>query len=173
MRVNFTVKTSTGRRGRGVDRRLSIDWTADEREAVIERLAVGMAVGLGAAWAFLAVAVLWAGRRAGPESPSALRLMGDTLRLLKDLVADRSLPSGVRWRLGVAIAYAGQPFNLIPDWIPVIGYADNIVVVCWALRSVIRVAGTTAVEQHWRGTPASLAQLYRLLRVNPQPRPVV
>ena len=138
---------------------------------MIRHLAVGMAVGLGAAWVFLAAALLWAGRRAGPESASALRLMGDTLRLLKDLVADRSLPRGVRGRLGVAIAYAGQPFNLIPDWIPVIGYADNIVVVCWALRSVIRVAGATAVEQHWRGTPASLAQLYRLVRVNPQPRP--
>ena len=140
---------------------------------MIAHLAVGIAVGLGAAWAVLAIALLWAGRRGGPDSASALRLMGDTLRLLRDLVADRSLPRGVRWRIGAAIAYAGQPFNLIPDWIPVIGYADNIAVVCWALRSVIRVAGTTAVEQHWRGTPGSLAQLYRLLRVNPQPRPVV
>lgn len=95
---------------------------------------------------------------------------GRHFRLLKDLAADRTLPRGVRWRLGVAIAYAGQPFNLIPDWIPVIGYADNIAVVCWALRSVIRVAGTAAVEHHWRGTSAALAQLYRMLRVNPQPR---
>ena len=139
---------------------------------MIGRLAVGLAIGLGATWVVLTVALLWAGRRARPDSTGTPRLLADTVRLLKDLVADRSLPRGVRWRLGVAIAYAGQPFNLIPDWIPVIGYADNVVVICWALRSVIRLAGPTAVEGHWRGTPASLTQLYRLLKVNPQPRPV-
>jgi hypothetical protein len=55
------------------------------------------------------------------------------------------------------------------DCIPVIGFADNAVVLVWALRSTIRVAGTDAVEQHWTGTPEALNLIYRAARLQPSP----
>jgi uncharacterized membrane protein YkvA (DUF1232 family) len=47
----------------------------------------------------------------------------------------------------------------------VVGYADDAIVVALALRSVIRVAGPEAIDQHWPGTPEGLAALKRLLAV--------
>jgi uncharacterized membrane protein YkvA (DUF1232 family) len=87
---------------------------------------------------------------------------------LGSLACDRTLPRGLRLRIAAAILYAGQPFNLIPDWIPVIGYADNVAVIGWTVRSVIRKAGSEAVAEHWRGTPESLSVLYKALRIKPE-----
>ena len=42
-----------------------------------------------------------------------------------------------------------------------IGFADNVVVLAWALHSTVRIAGPDTVGRHWKGSPASLAALYR------------
>jgi uncharacterized membrane protein YkvA (DUF1232 family) len=137
---------------------------------VLIDVVVGLAVCLVVSWALIAVAVLVANRRLTVSLDMAA-LMPRTFGLLVSLARDRTLPPGLRWRLAAAIVYAGQPFNLIPDWIPVIGYADNVAVICWALRSVIRVAGPEAVAAHWKGSEESLLQLYKALRLAPPQRP--
>ena len=63
------------------------------------------------------------------------------LRLLPRLAADRSLPRGVRVRLALLLAYLASPIDLVPDFIPVIGYADDAIIVAAVLRSVARQAG--------------------------------
>ena len=65
------------------------------------------------------------------------------------------------------MAYNAQPINLIPDFIPVIGFADNIAVMAWALRAAVRASGTAAVAQHWQGSDETLALLHRVLRTTP------
>lgn len=134
---------------------------------MVETLLIGLGIGLAVTWLLVLVAVLVSNRRSSDVSDLP-RLLTQTVRLLVALVRDRTLPRGLRLRVGAAIIYAGQPFNLIPDWIPVIGYADNVAVIGWTLRSVIRKAGPEAVAEHWRGTPESLTQLYKALRINPQ-----
>jgi uncharacterized membrane protein YkvA (DUF1232 family) len=92
----------------------------------------------------------------------AVRLLPDVVRLLRGLAADRTLPRGVRVRLGLLVGYLLLPVDLVPDVLPVIGYADDAVVVALALRSVVRVAGAGAIAAHWPGTPAGLAVVHRL-----------
>lgn len=121
----------------------------------------GVLAGVVLAWLVLLLA-LW---RARPDEVSArelLRLLPDVLRLLRRLAADGSLPRGVRWRLWGLLGYLLLPIDLVPDFIPVIGYADDAVVVVLALRSVIRRAGVEAIERHWPGSPAGLAVVLRL-----------
>jgi uncharacterized membrane protein YkvA (DUF1232 family) len=113
-------------------------------------------------WLMLLI-LLW---RATPNQTSlreALRLLPDVLRLIKRLAGDRSLPRGVRLRLLLLLAYLALPFDLVPDFIPVLGYADDAVVVLLVLRAVARAAGPQALQRHWPGTPDGLAALRRLI----------
>jgi uncharacterized membrane protein YkvA (DUF1232 family) len=67
----------------------------------------------------------------------------------------------VRVRLWLLFGYLAMPFDLIPDFIPVIGYADDAIIVAAVLRSVVRRAGADAVRRHWPGTQDGLAALWR------------
>src|SRR5689334_14416107 len=99
----------------------------------------------------------------------ALRLLPDLLRLIKRLAADPELPRGVRIRLWLLLAYLLTPIDLVPDFIPVIGYADDAIVVAVALRSVVRRAGMGALERHWPGTPDGLRAVCRLAGLTESP----
>ncbi len=68
----------------------------------------------------------------------------------------------VRWALRFLAGYLALPFDLVPDFIPVLGYADDAIVVSTALRRVVRVARAGALERHWTGTPAGLAAVRRV-----------
>src|SRR4051795_8936553 len=112
-----------------------------------------------------AVAALLVSARRHPEAlglRGVLRLLPDLLRLLRALAGDRSLPRGVRLRLVLLLVYLASPIDLVPDVVPVLGYADDVLVVAMVLRSVVRRAGADALDAHWAGTPECLAAVERL-----------
>lgn len=129
---------------------------------------VGVAGGLLLIWAALIIA-LWFRKPDEVGLQDAMRLLPDVLRLVKRLASDRTLPAGVRVRLALLIAYLALPIDLIPDFIPVLGYADDAVIVALVLRSVARRAGGGALAKHWPGTPEGLAAVQRLCRLSQDP----
>ena len=125
--------------------------------------------GLVLVWAAL-VAALYARGRREPDPTrftDALRLVPDVVRLLRRLAADGTLPRGVRVRLGLLVGYLVMPIDLVPDFIPVVGYADDAIIVAIALRSVVRASGAEALDRHWPGTPEGLEVVKRLAGVMP------
>ena len=112
-------------------------------------------------WALLLV-LLWRARPEDLTVRDALRLLPDLVRLVRRLAADRTLPRGVRVRLWLLLGYLLMPVDLVPDVVPVLGYADDVVVVALALRSVVRRAGADALARHWPGEPAGLDVVRRL-----------
>jgi len=122
---------------------------------------IALVLGLVAAWGCLLAALLLL-RPQGPLLGESIRLLPDLLRLIGRLARDSSLTRGVRVRLWLLIAYLAFPVDLIPDFIPVIGYADDAIIVTLVLRSTIRAAGLDAVQRHWPGTPDGFAALRRL-----------
>lgn len=124
-------------------------------------LLLGVAGGLVVIWLAL-VAALWVAKPDEVGLQAMLRLLPDVIRLLKRLAGDRTLPSGVRIRLALLLGYLALPFDLIPDIIPVLGYADDAVVVVLVLRSTARRAGIDALTRHWPGTPEGLSALRRV-----------
>jgi uncharacterized membrane protein YkvA (DUF1232 family) len=117
--------------------------------------------GLLLLWAAL-LALLWRSRPPDLTVREALRLLPDLVRLVRRLAADRSLSRGVRVRLWLLLGYLLSPVDLVPDVVPVLGYADDVVVVALALRSVVRRAGSEALTRAWPGGPAGLAVVHRL-----------
>jgi uncharacterized membrane protein YkvA (DUF1232 family) len=118
----------------------------------------GIVAGVLLAYAVL-LFLLWLYARRHPETVTmkdALRLLPDLLRLIRRLAADRTVAVGIRVRLVLLLAYLLSPIDLVPDFIPVIGYADDAVIVALVLRSVIKRAGADAIRRHWPGSPAGL-----------------
>ena len=125
----------------------------------------GIAVALLSTWLVLVVALLVA-RPRGAFLKEAMRLLPDTLRMLENLAVDRDVPRGARIRLWLLFAYLAMPFDLIPDFIPVLGYADDAIIAVMVLRSVVRRAGAEAIRRHWPGTQDGLAALARAATLN-------
>lgn len=119
---------------------------------------VSVVGGLLLLWVAL-VAVLYVAARRDSRRVSlrdVVRLVPDVVRLLRALAADRTLPRGVRVRLVLLLGYLAMPIDLVPDFVPVLGYADDVVVVALVLRSVVRHAGPDALTRHWPGTEEGL-----------------
>jgi len=121
----------------------------------------GIAAGLLLLWTGLLI-VLWRAKPDGDGLRDALSVLPDVLRLIARLARDGTLPRGLRVRLWLLLAYLALPIDLVPDVIPVIGYADDAVLVVWTLRAVVRLAGAEAVERHWPGSPQGLQTVTRL-----------
>jgi uncharacterized membrane protein YkvA (DUF1232 family) len=124
---------------------------------------VGIAAALLLSW--LALVITLAVRRPkGGLLKESLRLLPDLLRLLRRLAADRELPTGVRVRLGLLFAYLAIPIDLIPDFVPILGYADDAIVVVLVLRSVCRRVSLAELREAWPGTDDGFVALCRLVR---------
>ncbi len=108
------------------------------------------------------VVVLAVNRPQGNLLCESLRILPDLIRLLKNLTIDSDLPRGVRIRLGLLMLYLALPIDLIPDFIPVLGYADDAIIVVAVLRSIVRRVGLEPLRGHWPGTPDGFAALCRL-----------
>jgi uncharacterized membrane protein YkvA (DUF1232 family) len=121
---------------------------------------ISLAGALLVSWLALVVALLLV-RPKGNILRESLRMLPDLIRLLKNLATDRAQPKTVRIRLGLLMAYLAIPIDLIPDFIPVLGYADDAIIVVAVLRSVVRRVGIDQVRAQWTGTDDGFNALCR------------
>lgn len=125
-------------------------------------LIIGVAAALLLSWLALVI-TLTIGRPKGSLLNESLRLLPDLLRLLRRLSTSRDLPVGVRVRVGILFVYLAIPIDLVPDFIPVLGYADDAIVVALVLRSVCRRVPLHHLRETWPGTNDGFAALCRLI----------
>ncbi|TXI50275.1 MAG: DUF1232 domain-containing protein [Mycobacterium sp.] len=128
---------------------------------------VGAVAALAMVWLLLGIA-LWVAKPDDVGIQDTLRLLPDVLRLLKRLATDPELPRRVRVALVMLLAFIVSPIDLIPDFIPAIGYADDVIITALVLRWVSRTAGADALARQWPGTPDGLAAVRRLCGMRPE-----
>jgi uncharacterized membrane protein YkvA (DUF1232 family) len=120
-----------------------------------------IAVGLALTYVGLLGALLLS-RPEGNLLSETLRLLPDLVRLLQGLARDANVPPAARVRLWLLLGYLALPIDLVPDFVPVLGYADDAIIASFVLRSAARRAGAPAIRRHWPGTDDGLAALARL-----------
>lgn len=90
----------------------------------------------------------------------AILMMPNIVKLVGRLLKDPRVPRRAKITLGLAAAYVMSPIDLIPEVIPVLGWADDVILVMFAIDSLIDRAGPEIVEEHWDG-PGDLLGLVR------------
>ena len=124
---------------------------------------VGLVVAVLGAWLLLVVA-LWLMRPRAVRVVELVRLVPDVLRLVRNLLTDRTVPGVVRIALFVLLGWLVNPIDLIPDFIPVLGPLDDVVVAIIILRYVRRRLGDDELRLRWPGTPEGYELLSGILR---------
>ena len=119
-------------------------------------------ISFGVVLAVYAAFVLWliaVGRRAAARMLATF--VPDCMVLVGRLVRDPRVPRRRKLLLVGLIGYLALPFDLVPDFIPVAGQLDDLVVVVLVLRSLIRSGGEPLLREHWPGPEQSLALIVR------------
>jgi uncharacterized membrane protein YkvA (DUF1232 family) len=123
---------------------------------------VGVLASLVAVW-LLFVVVLWVLRPRDARLGQLVRIVPDVLRLVRQLLGDRTVPFGVRLALVGLFAWLVNPIDLIPEFIPVLGPLDDVVVAVLVLRYVRRRLGDDELRRRWPGTPEGYSLLSGIL----------
>ena len=77
-------------------------------------------------------------------TPGVARLVGRCLR-------DKRVPLWRKSSLAGLALYLAMPFDLVPDFIPILGQADDLLLVVWVLRGFVRAVPPAVLEEHWDG----------------------
>ena len=124
-------------------------------------LIIALAIALGV-WILAIIGLVIAGRRT--HAKELAMILPNLLALLRGLIRDPRVGRFDKFLLVVAVAWVASPIDLIPEFIPVFGPLDDVVVVALILRRLVRRAGPEVVSEHWRGDPEVLLKILRLVR---------
>ena len=123
---------------------------------------VQLAVFLVVLWTLLVIVLLLVGRRLLARELALL--VPNLVRLFAGLMRDRRVPLPAKIVLALASLWLASPIDLIPDFIPIVGSFDDAIVAGLALRILLGTTDERIVREHWRGDPATLDRILRLVR---------
>jgi uncharacterized membrane protein YkvA (DUF1232 family) len=113
-------------------------------------------------YAAFVAALIVTGRRRSVRDVA--RFISDCIVLVRRLLGDPRVSRRHKLLLGALVGYLAFPFDLVPDFIPVAGQIDDVLLVVVALRAVLRGSGSELVREHWPGPERSLALVLRFVR---------
>src|SRR5215213_2866980 len=88
-----------------------------------------------------------------------------TGRLALRLVRDPRVPTAAKLIFGATVVYILSPIDIVPDWLPFVGQADDLVALMAGLNLFLRACPNWIVEEHedaidGRRDPSPVAQPY-------------
>jgi uncharacterized membrane protein YkvA (DUF1232 family) len=110
-------------------------------------------------WAVAVCGCVLFGRRT--DARALAGFIPDCLVLMRRLLADPRVPRRRKLLLLGLVGYLALPFDLVPDFIPIAGQLDDVIVVGLVLRAFVGVDGGTLVREHWPGPSRSLELVLR------------
>ena len=70
------------------------------------------------------------------------------IRIYRSVMTDPRCPRLGRWMLAVAITYALSPIDLIPDFIPIVGHLDDIIILPILIWLAVRLIPKELIAKH-------------------------
>jgi uncharacterized membrane protein YkvA (DUF1232 family) len=114
------------------------------------------------AWAILVLWLIASGRRTTASEISAF--LPNLVLLFRGLVRDERVPLRAKVALIAGGLYLAMPVDLVPDFIPIAGQADDAIVAAMVLRFVLASTPRALLYEHWRGDPRTLDRALALAR---------
>jgi uncharacterized membrane protein YkvA (DUF1232 family) len=84
--------------------------------------------------------------------------------MLVSLAADRDVPTAAKVVLAALAVYLASPLDLIPDFVPWLGYLDDVILAAVVVDGVISFIDRALLLRYWPGTPASLDRVAAVAR---------
>jgi len=94
-----------------------------------------------------------------------LRVVPDLAKMIGRLALDSSLPRGAKLALLAAAVYLASPIDLIPDFIPFVGYLDDVLIAAIVVDGILNYVDRGLILKYWPGTAQSLDKVARAARV--------
>ncbi len=70
------------------------------------------------------------------------------LKVYRSVLGDKRTPWMAKFCLGLAVAYVLMPFDLLPDFIPVIGQLDDLLIVPLLVYLAIKIIPDDLLAEH-------------------------
>jgi uncharacterized membrane protein YkvA (DUF1232 family) len=116
-------------------------------------------------WGFAFVGAMWvvllllAWRLPPGLARDLASFIPDCVTLVRRLRHDPRVPRSAKVAVLIAGVWVASPIDLIPEFLPVIGPLDDIVVVALALRFAARRVPREVVLEAWPGEPRMIERL--------------
>ncbi len=94
----------------------------------------------------------------------ALKFSGDVLQFMKDVANDERIPPKDKKILLALIALVISPFDIIPDWIPILGQLDDLVIIAIILDYFFNKLDSEILLSHYPWGMKSFSRLRRYAR---------
>lgn len=85
-----------------------------------------------------------------------LLLLPRLARMLAGLLADSAVPRPAKIALAAVAVYLASPLDLIPDFIPIIGFLDDALLVAVVVDGLLNFLDRSLILKYWPGDQASL-----------------
>ena len=86
----------------------------------------------------------------------ALLLLPNLGKLLYRLLKDPRVPRNRRWAMAAVGAYLASPIDLIPDFVPVLGGVDDLLVLAFAIDYLLKASPDEVIAEYWDGSEDGL-----------------
>ena len=98
----------------------------------------------------------WSERMFGDEARREgmrylVMILPNLAKLLVRLAKDPRVPLRPKVFAAAAAAYTISPIELVPDFIPIVGRIDDIVIIALVLDHLIQESGVSVLREHWDG----------------------
>lgn len=94
-----------------------------------------------------------------------MRKIKELIQFIRDVAGDERIPESDKKKLLILLALIISPFDIIPDWIPIIGVLDDMVILAIVLDYLFNHLDQSILLSHYPWGMKSFARIRRVARM--------